>query len=161
MTKEIRESNPEEAKKLVLESHEKLKIAQQDLQEAHSLLVELYQMIKVKSGDIKTECWQDKPSYEPGRDLGFFIWQNSCEDNTWFLDWSGDLRNKDDLISQNIEVLYDDRDISAGEKFADADLIGIPYRLVVSEKTGEKIEIKKRNETKNNLIEYADIQKFL
>ena len=101
--KEIRESNPEEAKKLVLESHEKLKIAQQDLQEAHSLLVELYQMIKVKSGDIKTECWQDKPSYEPGRDLGFFIWQNSCEDNTWFLDWSGDLRNKDDLISQNIK----------------------------------------------------------
>ncbi len=34
-----------------------------------------------------------------------------------------------------IDVLYDDRDVRAGEKFADSDLIGIPMRLVVSEKT--------------------------
>ncbi|MEY4747501.1 MAG: hypothetical protein RLZZ416_550 [Candidatus Parcubacteria bacterium] len=41
-----------------------------------------------------------------------------------------------DLLSESgIEVLYDDRDLRAGEKFADADLIGIPTRLVVSEKT--------------------------
>jgi len=41
-----------------------------------------------------------------------------------------------DLLRENtIEVLYDDRDARAGEKFADADLIGIPTRLVVSEKT--------------------------
>lgn len=41
-----------------------------------------------------------------------------------------------DLFRENdIEVLYDDRDLRAGEKFADADLIGIPTRLVVSEKT--------------------------
>ena len=38
------------------------------------------------------------------------------------------------LREHNIEVLYDDRDIRAGEKFADAELIGIPVRLVVSEK---------------------------
>jgi len=50
------------------------------------------------------------------------------------------------LEKQGIEVLYDDRDASAGEKFADADLIGLPYRLVVSAKTEGKIEIKKRNE---------------
>lgn len=41
-----------------------------------------------------------------------------------------------DLLKENgIEVLYDDRDVRAGEKFADSDLIGIPVRLVVSEKT--------------------------
>jgi prolyl-tRNA synthetase len=39
------------------------------------------------------------------------------------------------LKDYGIEALYDDRDIRAGEKFADADLIGIPTRLVVSEKT--------------------------
>ena len=39
------------------------------------------------------------------------------------------------LREQRIEALYDDRDVRAGEKFADADLVGIPTRLVVSEKT--------------------------
>ncbi len=41
----------------------------------------------------------------------------------------------DALTEAGIEVLYDDRDVRAGEKFADSDLIGIPYRVVVSEKT--------------------------
>ena len=40
-----------------------------------------------------------------------------------------------ELIGRGVEVLVDDRDKGAGEKFADADLIGIPLRLVVSEKT--------------------------
>jgi len=39
------------------------------------------------------------------------------------------------ITAEGIEVLYDDRDIRPGEKFADADLIGIPWRIVVSEKT--------------------------
>lgn len=57
------------------------------------------------------------------------------------------------LQKAGIEVLYDDRKgVSAGEKFAEADLIGVPYRLVVSEKTGNKIEIKKRNEKKIKLV---------
>ncbi|MFQ5661993.1 MAG: aminoacyl--tRNA ligase-related protein [Candidatus Paceibacteria bacterium] len=38
------------------------------------------------------------------------------------------------LKKAGVEVLYDDRDLSAGQKFADADLIGLPYRIVVSEK---------------------------
>ena len=51
------------------------------------------------------------------------------------------------LNSLGIEVLYDDReDTTAGQKFADCDLIGIPYRILVSQKTGEKVEFKKRNE---------------
>jgi prolyl-tRNA synthetase len=58
------------------------------------------------------------------------------------------------LRKAGIEVLYDDRDVSAGEKFADADLIGIPYRVVVSEKTMKqgKVEVKKRSESKVALL---------
>ncbi|MDD4106456.1 MAG: His/Gly/Thr/Pro-type tRNA ligase C-terminal domain-containing protein [Candidatus Shapirobacteria bacterium] len=59
------------------------------------------------------------------------------------------------LIEKNIEVLYDDRlDVTAGIKFADADLIGIPTRLVLSKRSLENggIEIKKRNEEKSEII---------
>lgn len=59
------------------------------------------------------------------------------------------------LEENNVEVLYDDRpDKTAGEKFIDADLIGIPLRLVVSEKTLEKksVEFKKRNEKETRLV---------
>ncbi|RJR13656.1 prolyl-tRNA synthetase [Candidatus Parcubacteria bacterium] len=44
-------------------------------------------------------------------------------------------RYYDLLMESGIDVLYDDRDVRAGEKFADGDLIGIPTRIVVSEKT--------------------------
>jgi prolyl-tRNA synthetase len=40
-----------------------------------------------------------------------------------------------ELTAAGIEVLFDDRDARAGEKFADSDLIGIPLRVVVSQKT--------------------------
>lgn len=57
------------------------------------------------------------------------------------------------LIGQNFEILYDDRtEISAGEKFADSDLIGIPVRLIVSKRTGDKIEWKERNKAETELI---------
>lgn len=51
-----------------------------------------------------------------------------------------------ELEKAGVEVLYDDREASAGEKFADADLIGIPNQLIVSEKTlaEGKVEIKNR-----------------
>ena len=51
------------------------------------------------------------------------------------------------LQAEGIEVLFDDRiGVSAGAKFADADLIGIPYRVVISKKTGDKLEVKKRSD---------------
>lgn len=40
-----------------------------------------------------------------------------------------------ELTQKGVEVLWDDRDARAGEKFADSDLLGIPWRVVVSEKT--------------------------
>lgn len=65
------------------------------------------------------------------------------------------------LTDQGVEVLCDDRGVSAGEKFTDADLIGIPTRIVVSEKTLEKksVEFKKRNEDFAKLIKIPDIIK--
>ncbi|HSX09600.1 MAG TPA: aminoacyl--tRNA ligase-related protein [Candidatus Saccharimonadales bacterium] len=65
-----------------------------------------------------------------------------------------------ELVDAGIEVLYDDReDIAAGAKFADADLIGIPVRLVVSAKSGDKIEFKKRTEKDAELITLEEILK--
>lgn len=58
----------------------------------------------------------------------------------------------DGLQNKGLEVLWDDRKVGAGEKFADADLIGIPVRLVVSEKTEGKIELKRRNSEKVELL---------
>ncbi len=55
-------------------------------------------------------------------------------------------------------MLYDDRpDATAGQKFADCDLIGIPYRLVVSQKTNGKVEIKKRASSETKLVELDNI----
>jgi len=61
------------------------------------------------------------------------------------------------LTDAGIEVLWDDRDVSAGQKFSDADLIGIPVRLVVSKKTGEKIEFKKRSEENSELLTLEEV----
>ncbi|MFH1178133.1 MAG: aminoacyl--tRNA ligase-related protein [bacterium] len=43
----------------------------------------------------------------------------------------------DDLVKAGVEVLYDDRDISAGQKFAESDLLGIPKRIVVGKEASE------------------------
>ena len=68
-----------------------------------------------------------------------------------------------ELNEQGIDVLYDDReDKSPGEKFSDADLIGIPYRFVVSDKVGEgKVEVKKRNETDVKVVSLEEAVKAL
>ncbi|MEK7160930.1 MAG: aminoacyl--tRNA ligase-related protein [Patescibacteria group bacterium] len=67
------------------------------------------------------------------------------------------------LADQKIEVLYDDRSLPAGEKFAEADLIGLPWRLVISEKTlaQDSVEIKKRNEKETKMIKTTEIIKSL
>lgn len=68
----------------------------------------------------------------------------------------------DQLLEDGIEVLFDDRvGVSAGEKLSDADLVGVPYRVVVSEKTGDEYEVKKRTEEKSALVDYNTLQKNL
>lgn len=62
------------------------------------------------------------------------------------------------LQAEGVEVLFDDRiGVSAGEKFADADLIGIPYRVVISKKTGDKLEVKKRSEKQTEFMRLTDL----
>jgi prolyl-tRNA synthetase len=64
------------------------------------------------------------------------------------------------LTEAGIEVLYDDRsDVGAGQKFADADLLGIPVRLVVSAKTIEAgmIEWKNRSKADSELITFEEV----
>lgn len=68
----------------------------------------------------------------------------------------------DELTKKGITVLFDDREgVSNGEKFADADLIGIPNRIVVSERSlsEESVELKKRVEEKGKMILRKDISK--
>lgn len=62
------------------------------------------------------------------------------------------------LQSEGIEVLYDDRLARAGEKFSDADLIGLPVRLTVSKRTAaeNKIEYKPRSAPKPEMLAFDE-----
>lgn len=79
------------------------------------------------------------------------IWPESVAPFTHFLMSIGKDEQTEKLYNtlkeKGIEVLYDDRDVSPGQKFADCDLLGIPYRIVVSSKLEEgTVELKKRSE---------------
>lgn len=65
------------------------------------------------------------------------------------------------LRQANIEVLYDDRPVSAGEKFADSDLLGIPFRIVVSSKTnqGGRLEMKERKSGEISMVSEGELLK--
>jgi len=68
------------------------------------------------------------------------------------------------LLKENIDVIYDDRkEKSVGEKFAESDLMGIPYRVIVSEKTlkTNSIELKKRNEKQARLVKIKQLNKII
>ena len=60
------------------------------------------------------------------------------------------------LQAQGISTLWDDRDVSPGTKFADADLIGIPVRAVISTKTNGQIEFKLRSAEKTELLSESE-----
>ena len=65
------------------------------------------------------------------------------------------------LTSAGIEVLFDDRDLQAGQKFADADIIGIPKRIIISKKTLEKksVEYKDRSTGVVSMVSIEDLEK--
>ena len=69
----------------------------------------------------------------------------------------------DELQQAGIEVLYDDTNKRPGEKFADADLLGLPHRIVVSAKTvaAGQLEYKSRENTVSELIATAELKKRL
>lgn len=78
------------------------------------------------------------------------------------IDAAQELYNK--LLAKGIEVLFDDRTgVTAGEKFADADLIGIPHRVVVSEKSLAKggVEYKKRTSSDATILSVEGLIELL
>ncbi len=68
-----------------------------------------------------------------------------------------------DLKSENLDVLLDDRDIQAGAKFKDADLIGIPYQIIIGPKSLKegKVELRHRKDNKKELIDKSKIIDYI
>jgi prolyl-tRNA synthetase len=66
-----------------------------------------------------------------------------------------------DIVAEGMEVLFDDRPESPGVKFNDADLLGIPLRVVVSPRTlkSQSVEIKWRREKESQLLPLDGIVK--
>lgn len=94
---------------------------------------------------------------EKNHDETGIIWPKEvAPQDVYLIDLEGskgeEIYNK--LSDNGFMVLFDDREVSAGVKFADADLLGIPYRLVISEKTLKEgnVEIKKRSEKETKFI---------
>lgn len=65
------------------------------------------------------------------------------------------------LTKQGLTVLLDDRGESAGSKFAAADLLGIPVRLVISARNGQQIEWKERSSTTSKLASLEEVSTWL
>lgn len=75
---------------------------------------------------------------------------------------NGEVKKMAEKVYEKIgaeNILYDDRDLRAGEKFADADLLGIPYQIIVSEKnmTSGKLELKNRKTGEIKMISEEEI----
>ncbi len=63
------------------------------------------------------------------------------------------------LQANGTKTLFDDRDASAGEKFGDSDLLGIPYRVVISKRSLEKggAEVKRRTRSESEIRSFEEI----
>jgi prolyl-tRNA synthetase len=96
------------------------------------------------------------------------VWHTNISPFSVYLASIGDVSEQADrlyskLIESGIEVLYDDRDVRPGDKFADADLMGIPFRLVVSPRTieSQSVEYRARNEDEPIEVSVDSIVNFL
>lgn len=94
------------------------------------------------------------------------VWPKSVAPVLVYLARLGDdadvVKEADDLYHSlqeaGITVLYDDRDLRPGEKFGDADLLGVPYRVVVSKKTMEKNAFELKERTQDEVSEVSKDQ---
>ncbi len=68
-----------------------------------------------------------------------------------------------DKLSGQYEVIMDDRDVQAGIQFADADLLGIPLRLIVSGRNLEQgeVEVVSRDKTLREKVRLEELESFL
>lgn len=97
-------------------------------------------------------------------DVSGLIWPDNVAPYQVYLVQIGDVDSEaqklyGDLLSKNIEVLWDDRDERPGAKFADADLLGIPHRVVISPKMIEsgQLEYKARTEKESEQLTFGEL----
>lgn len=66
-------------------------------------------------------------------------------------------------LNEKYEVIMDDRNVPAGVQFADADLLGVPIRIVVSERNvkNNQVELSTRNKTLKKLVQVEELEKEL
>ncbi|TXG76250.1 prolyl-tRNA synthetase [Patescibacteria group bacterium] len=96
------------------------------------------------------------------------VWPDAVAPFRVYLAQIGDVTDQaqqlyDQLTGVGISVLWDDRDVRPGEKFADADLMGIPHRVVISPKTVElhQIEYKSRTSDQTEMTTPEELIKRL
>lgn len=99
---------------------------------------------------------------ESSHDEAGIIWpENIAPVKVYLIDLEGSKGEEvyHELTKSGVEVLFDDRDVSAGIKFSDADLLGVPCRLVLSKDTvkDNKIELRKRGKKEVDLTNIDDI----
>ena len=96
------------------------------------------------------------------------VWPEAVAPYRVYLATIGDVATQaealyEELQSKGVEVLYDDRDVRPGEKFADADLLGIPHRVVLSPKLVEQnsFEYKARTSDAASVLTKEDLLAIL
>jgi prolyl-tRNA synthetase len=99
---------------------------------------------------------------EQNNDKDGIIWPASIAPYDLYLCFIGKTPETKELIESihnefknaGLEVLFDDRDVPAGEKFGDSDLMGMPYRVVVSGKSlaAGGVEVKRRTENDGSVM---------
>ena len=69
----------------------------------------------------------------------------------------------DELMALGVDVLLEDRNVRPGEAFSDHELIGIPYRVVIGDRTlkNNEVEFKARTDEEATMVPVADIVEFL
>lgn len=90
------------------------------------------------------------------------VWPESVAPYKYYLIGIGEagLSKAEELYrGREEEILFDDRDLRPGEKFADAELMGIPYRVVISDKTLAKggVEVTNRATGETSMVDLAEI----
>jgi prolyl-tRNA synthetase len=108
-------------------------------------------------GTIAEVLSDDKGLIWPKEVAPFSVHLISAGNDENVLNRSEEIYNK--LKSIGVEVLFDDRDVGAGEKFADSELIGIPVRIVVGKRSLEdgSVELKERRDEKSRMIKIEDL----
>lgn len=80
---------------LIQDAHQLLVQAHEDLKDAHELLKQIFKMLKGIEKDVDfndVKCYENRPLFIPGNDLGYYVWQSTCKDKTINLVWNGNAK---------------------------------------------------------------------